>query len=155
GDQIINSSHSRRPAMKLSNNSVIRRLWELGGVAAIVIATLAIRAALGDDASEPKEATATLRVGYPQRLEGNAPRDATLYEQYRKTQVQLLKSDLVLGGALREEGILDLPVLQAEKGTPKQWLRDNLIVVAPLGSEVVQVKVRGEDPAQAAKIVNA
>ena len=64
--------------MKPSNNNVIRRLWELGGVAVIIVATLAIRAALGDDAGEPKEATATLRVGTPQRPEGNVPRDANL-----------------------------------------------------------------------------
>jgi len=141
--------------MKPSNDRLTRRLWELGGVALIIVATLAIRAALGDDAGEPKEATATLRVGTPRVLEGNAPRDANLYEQYRRTQVLLLKSDLVLGAALREEGILDLPVLKGAKETPKQWLQDNLFVVAPLGSEVVQVKLRGEDPAQAAKIVNA
>jgi hypothetical protein len=141
--------------MKLPNSSVVRRLWELGGVAAIIVASLAIRAALGDDASEPKEATATLRVGSPRPLEGNAPRDANFYEQYRRTQVQLLRSDLVLGGALHEEGILDLPALQAAKGAPKQWLQDHVVVIAPLGSEVVQVKLRGEDPAQAVKIVNA
>jgi len=140
--------------MKPSNNSVTRRLWELVGVAAIIVATLAIRAALADDAGEPKSATATLRVGTP-RLEGNAPSNANLYEQYRRTQVLLLKSDVVLTGALREEGILDLPVLQAAKGTPKQWLQDNLFVIAPLGSEVVQVKLRGDDQAQSAKIVNA
>jgi hypothetical protein len=141
--------------MKPSHSNIVRRFWEFVGVAAIVLATLAIRGALGDDTGEPKEATATLRVGNPQRLEGNAPRDANLYEQYRGTQVQLLKSDLVLSGALREEGILDLPLLKAAKGTPKQWLQENVFVVAPLGSEVVQVKLRDEDPAQAAKIVNA
>jgi len=135
--------------------AVGQRLWELAGVAAIVLATLAIRGALGEDAEATKEVTATLRVGSPQPVGGNAPRDANLYEQYRRTQVQLLKSDLVLSGALREEGILDLPVLKGAKGTPKQWLQDNVFVVAPLGSEVVQVKLRGEDPAQAAKIVNA
>src|SRR5690242_1088168 len=119
GDQITHSFHSGRLIMKLPNSSVVRRLWELGGVAAIIVASLAIRAALGDDASEPKEATATLRVGSPRPLEGNAPRDANFYEQYRRTQVQLLRSDLVLGGALHEEGILDLPALQAAKGAPK------------------------------------
>jgi len=124
-------------------------------VAVIIVATFAIRAALGDDMSEPKEATATLRVGVPQRLEGNATIDTNMYEQYRRTQVQLLKSDLVLTAALRQEGILDLPLLKAAKGEPKQWLQDHVIVTAPLGSELVQVKVQGEDPAQAAKIVNA
>jgi capsular polysaccharide biosynthesis protein len=139
--------------MKPSNRSVIRRLWELAGVAAIVAA--AIHATFGDDAGEPNSATATLRVGYPQISQGNAPHDANMYEQYRGTQVLLLKSDLVLSGALREEGVLDLPVLQAAKGAPKQWLQDNLLVIAPLGSEVVQVKLRGDDQAQSAKIVNA
>lgn len=141
--------------MKSSSSSIVRRFWEFVGVAGIVLATLAIRGALGDDAGDPESATATLRVGSPRLQQENAPRDANLYEQYRRTQVQLLKSDLVLTGALREEGILDLPLLQAAKGTPKQWLQDNLLVIAPLGSELVQVRLRGEDPAQTAKIVNA
>jgi polysaccharide biosynthesis transport protein len=141
--------------MKPSINCLTRRVLGFVGVALVIVATLAIRAALGDDAIEPKEARATLRVGIPQRLAGNAPIDTNMYEQYRGTQVLLLKSDLVLGAALREEGILDLPVLKAAKGEPKRWLQDNLLVIAPLGSEVVQVKLPGEDPAQAAKIVNA
>src|SRR5262245_50702317 len=108
--------------MKPSDDRLTRRLWALGGVALIIVAPLAIGARLADEAGEPKAATAAVRVGPPRVLEGDAPRDASWDVQYRRTQVLLLKSDLVLGAALREEGILDLPVLKGAKETPKQWL---------------------------------
>jgi capsular exopolysaccharide synthesis family protein len=88
-------------------------------------------------------------------LNGEVGVDPNVYEQYRRTQVGLIRSESVLAGALHKEGILDLPTLQAEKGTPKQFLSDEIFVVAPLGSEVVQIKMRGKDPQQLVKIVNA
>lgn len=101
------------------------------------------------------EVTSTLRIGLPRGWDGAATMDAGTYDQYRRTQVALIRSERVLDAALRKEGILDLPVVQAEKGTPKQFLSDEVFVVAPLGSEVVQIKMRGKDPQQLVKIVNA
>jgi hypothetical protein len=98
------------------------------------------------------EATAVLRVGMP--ISGAAI-DTNAYEQYRRTQILLIRSDLVLGAALRKEGILDLPMLQSHKDTPKQFLSDQIFVIAPLGSEIVQIKMRGKDPEQLVNIVNA
>jgi capsular polysaccharide biosynthesis protein len=102
------------------------------------------------------EVTSTLRVGMPKGgLDGIVSGDTQIYEQYRRTQVGFIRTDLVLGAALRKEGILDLPMLQAQKGTPKQFLSDEIFVVAPLGSEMVQIKMRGKDAQQLVKIVNA
>jgi hypothetical protein len=101
------------------------------------------------------EVTSTLRVGMPKGgLDGIVSGDTQIYEQYRRTQVGLIRTDLVLGAALHREGILDLPMLQAQKGTPKQFLAEEIFVVAPLGSEMVQIKMRGKDPQQLVRAIN-
>jgi polysaccharide biosynthesis transport protein len=101
------------------------------------------------------EVTSSLRIGMPRGWDGGLQMDPGTYDQYRRTQVALIRSDLVLSAALRKDGILDLGMLQAEKGTPKQFLSDEVFVVAPLGSELVQIKMRGKDPQQLVKVVNA
>jgi succinoglycan biosynthesis transport protein ExoP len=80
--------------------------------------------------------------------------DPTKYEQYRKTQVQLIKSPFVLTAALRRPGITNLSMLADEKDHIS-WLMKNIQVTAPMETEVIQVKLRGPDPDETAKIVNA
>jgi succinoglycan biosynthesis transport protein ExoP len=76
------------------------------------------------------------------------------YEQYRKTQLQLIKSPFVLTAALRRPGISNLSMLAEEKD-PVGWLTKNLQVTAPSEAEVVQVRLRGTDPREVTQIVNA
>jgi len=82
-------------------------------------------------------------------------RDNAEYEAYRKTQVQLIKSPFVLTSALRRPGIAELKTLQEEKADPISWLARNIQVSAPMESEVIQVRLRGESPGDVAQIVNA
>jgi capsular exopolysaccharide synthesis family protein len=59
-----------------------------------------------------------------------------------------------LQDALSKEGIAVLPILRAEP-EPRRFLEDEIIVVAPPDSELLQIKMRGKDPQQLVKIVNA
>lgn len=81
-------------------------------------------------------------------------RDASEYESFRKTQVQLIKSPLVLMAALRRPGIEALATLGSDEDKVG-WLARNLIVSAPMESEVIQIRLRGEKAQEITQLVNA
>jgi succinoglycan biosynthesis transport protein ExoP len=76
------------------------------------------------------------------------------YDQYRKTQMQLLKSPFVLNAALRRPGVSELATIKEQKA-PTEWLAKNLIMSAPTESEVVTLRLRGPVAEDTAKILNA
>jgi len=99
------------------------------------------------------EAVAWLRVrSNPGTFSGSAGPGE--YEQYRKTQLQLIKSPFVLNAALRRPGISGLEALREEKDQVG-WLTRTVEVAAPAESEVVQIRMRGDDPREVQKLVNA
>ena len=101
------------------------------------------------------ESVAWLRVRDKSGMFGvGGGRDNAEYEAYRKTQVQLIKSPFVLTSALRRPGISSLSTLSAEDD-PVGYLMRNIQVSAPMESEVVQVRMRGEDAKEVTQIVNA
>ena len=130
-----------------------RRRW----LPAVVLGTtLAVLAAVGAWFFLPKgyEAVAWLRVRDKSGMLSGGGRDAAEYEAYRKTQVQLIKSPFVLTAALRRPSISDLGMLRDEID-PVSWLARNVQVTAPMESEVVQVRLRGENATDVTKITNA
>jgi capsular exopolysaccharide synthesis family protein len=101
------------------------------------------------------EAVAWLRVRDKSGMYGvGGGRDNAEYEAYRKTQVQLIKSPFVLTSALRRPGISSLTTFSGEDD-PVGWLMRNVQVSAPMESEVVQVRLRGENAKEVTQIVNA
>ena len=82
-------------------------------------------------------------------------RDSAEYESYKKTQLQLMKSPYVLQAALRKPGIENLETLREAGGDPIGWLSRGLMVSASPESEVVQVRLRGKNPEEVAKVLNA
>jgi len=101
------------------------------------------------------EAVAWLRVRDKSGMFGaGMGRDNAEYEAYRKTQVQLIKSPLVLMAALRRPGVDSLATLKGEEDKVG-WLMRNVQVSAPMESEVLQVRLRGEDAREITQIVNA
>lgn len=100
------------------------------------------------------EAVAWLRVRDKAGMLSTAGRDGAEYEAYRKTQVQLIKSPFVLSSALRRPSVADCIALRDEPD-PVGWLESSITVTAPPHSEVLQIGLRGERPAETAMIVNA
>lgn len=99
------------------------------------------------------EAVAWLRVrSNPGTFSGTAGPNE--YEQYRKTQLQLIKSPFVLNSALRRPGIANLESIRDESDQVG-WLTRHVTVSAPAESEVVQIRMRGDDPRELQMIVNA
>lgn len=77
--------------------------------------------------------------------------DSRLFVQ---TQVELIKSPLVLGQVLSEPEIAQLPDLR-ESLSPIDWLSERLMV-APVGSsELYRISFYGPDPESAALVANA
>ena len=101
------------------------------------------------------EAVAWLRVRDKGGMLGGGGRDNSEYEAYRKTQVALIKSPFVMTSALRRTGIADLELIREQDEDPVGWLTRSIQVTAPMESEVVQVRLRGKNAADVAKIVNA
>ena len=101
------------------------------------------------------EAVAWLRVRDKSGMFGvGGGRDNAEYEAYRKTQVQLIKSPFVLTSALRRPGISSLTALSDEPD-PVGYLTRHVQVSAPMESEVVQVRMRGENAKEVTQLVNA
>ena len=101
------------------------------------------------------EAVAWLRVRDKSGMFGvGGGRDNAEYEAYRKTQVQLIKSPFVLTSALRRPGMSSLSLL-SDEDDPVGYLVRNIQVSAPMESEVVQVRMRGENAKEVTQIVNA
>lgn len=80
------------------------------------------------------------------------------YEEYRRAQVIAIKDPEVLAAAIDLDGIAELDAIRGQ-ADPVAWLADQIKVVAPEGSEVIQVRmgpvVRGPEAQDAARIVNA
>ena len=101
------------------------------------------------------EAVVWLRIRDKAGMLGGGGRDNSEYEAYRKTQVALMKSPFVMTSALRRPGIADLELIREQDEDPVGWLTRSIQVTAPMESEVVQVRLRGKNASDVAKIVNA
>jgi succinoglycan biosynthesis transport protein ExoP len=76
------------------------------------------------------------------------------FEQYQRTQLQLITSPIVLTSAMRQPGLAGLSLF-ADQDDPIDWLARNVQTLAPAESEVVQVRLRGPNASEVAKVVNA
>ena len=129
----------------------LRRRWPIATAIGLVFALVAAPAAWFL-LPQGYEAVAWLRVrSNSGSFSGQGDRD---YDQYRKTQLQLIKSPFVLNAALRRPGIAGLAAVK-EETDPLGWLANKIQVAAPAESEVVQIRLRGSDPREITQIVNA
>lgn len=77
------------------------------------------------------------------------------HENFKKTQTTLVKSPLVLNSALRREEIAQLPSLKAHRNDMLTFLTDEILVDYPGGSDILRIRMRGEDADELVKIVDA
>ena len=79
-------------------------------------------------------------VGFDERSLGQ---DAN-WPTFRNTQIELIKSDLVLQAALRDPNVASLPLIRAE-ADPVSWLRRRLVVGFGSDSEIMAVQMYGTE----------
>lgn len=73
---------------------------------------------------------------------------------HRRAQAALMTSNFVLNAALRKPGISQLPCIRDELD-PVTWLRKQLTINFPGGSEILEIAMTGDDPTQLVALVNA
>ncbi|MGA0041246.1 MAG: hypothetical protein ACO3NZ_15490, partial [Pirellulales bacterium] len=98
------------------------------------------------------EAVAWLRVRGTGDMLSNTSGSGGEYESYRKTQAQLITSPFVLASAMRKPEMTTLSTF-VDVEDPVAWLQGNLQVATPAESEVLQIRLRAQNPEDAAKIV--
>ena len=75
-------------------------------------------------------------------------------KRFEKTQVETIRSPVVLSQCLSQPEIAQLPEFKAELD-PVRWVGKRLSIASVADSELFRVKFQGPNPANAAKICNA
>ncbi len=134
----------------------LRRRWLSAGFLGAICATAAV-AAVWVTKTPTYTATAILRVSTQQESLvfdlGNSGSRGD-FAVYKSTQQQLIKSDFVLIAALRNPEVSNLPVIKAEPD-PVRYLTEELRVDFPGDSELMTVKISGQDSQEVTTLVNA
>ena len=81
--------------------------------------------------------------------------EGAAYDIFKKTQLQLLKSNLVLARAARRSEMVALKTMQEHKEDPVGYLESNLIVDYPGDAELMRVAIKGTHRDELATIVNS
>ena len=79
----------------------------------------------------------------------------SLFDIYKSTQSQQIKSRHVLQAALRDREIASLPSVKQHEPDAPGWLAGEISVSFPERGEIMQVGLVGQDPNEIAKLVNA
>jgi hypothetical protein len=91
-------------------------------------------------------------VLFPPGRETNPARDD--FETYKRTQMALIRSRLVLNAALKQQEVARLSVL-AQQADPVDWLQKNLRLDFEASPELLRISMIGPTPRDAAVLVNA
>ena len=73
---------------------------------------------------------------------------------YLNTQAGMFRSPLVLSAALREPGVSSVGMIR-DQGDPIKNLQDELLIETKDGSELITLKLPGDDPKGVALVLNA
>ncbi len=105
-------------------------------------------------------AVATLQVQQEEpKLVLTTQENKTRFEVYQRTQNTLIKSRLVLDTVVKDPKVASLETIreaaQKDQGDPVDWLAKEVNVDFPPGSQILQIALSGEHPADLAVLVNA
>jgi polysaccharide biosynthesis transport protein len=133
-----------------------RRRWLLAIVAGVICSGVAGSAAWFSWV--PRfTASAYLRLASQQPVVMFETADSskqTPFDIYKGTQRELIRNRFVLNAALRNPAVAKLAIIR-EQLDPIEWLQKNLAVSFPGNAEILEVAMKGEDPAAITAIVNA
>src|SRR5262249_57248290 len=73
---------------------------------------------------------------------------------FKRTQVQLLKSNFVLQATLREKDIARLEMVRENSDDPVAWLQGQLIIDYPDDAEIMRVAIKGKKKDETTKLVD-
>jgi capsular exopolysaccharide synthesis family protein len=84
----------------------------------------------------------------------NNPDSRSDFSLYQRTQAAALKNRYVLNAALKKDEVKQLSMVRAQT-EPITWLEEELKIEVPDGSEIINVKLSGSEPAELVTLVNA
>lgn len=132
----------------------VRRRWTLA-IGLGVLASSIVLALLWFLIPVKYEAFALLKVAAktPSVLDKNAGGDAE-FLVFKRTQVQLILSGVVLQRTVSEPDIARLSLIKEHDDDPASWLKDQLIIDYPDDAEVLRVAMKGKRANEVIKIVD-
>jgi capsular exopolysaccharide synthesis family protein len=132
----------------------VRRRWPLAIGLGVAVATIAA-GLLWFFLPVHYEAFALLKVsGKPPAVLERRAGAADEFSVYKRTQVQLIRSGLVLNGTLRDTKINGLSLLKENSDDPIAWLNNQLVIDYPDDAEILRLAMTGTNRDEVVKIVN-
>jgi polysaccharide biosynthesis transport protein len=102
------------------------------------------------------EAFALIRVSDRPPSVLQKPSDATeAYATFKRTQVEMFGSGMVLRSVVRDPGIMKLSVIKEHNDDPVSWLKGELLLDYPNDAEILRVAMKGKKKDEMIKIVDA
>jgi capsular exopolysaccharide synthesis family protein len=135
----------------------LKRRWLLAASLSLVLGAAAGAAAWFGLAAK-FTAFAQLRIAaitpYLVFHNANNPEGRNDFTTYQRTQAAAIKNRYVLNAALKRDDVRQLALVR-QQGEPITWLEDELKVELQEGSEIVNVKMTGSEPAELVTLINA
>lgn len=132
----------------------VRRRWPLALGLATLVSTLIV-GTLWYFIPVKYEAFALLKVsGKPPSVLQDSAAAVDEFAVFKRTQVQLLLSNVVLQGTLRDTAINRLTTIKQQSDDTISWLKDQLIVDYPNDAEIMRIAMKGERKDDLMKIIN-
>ena len=99
------------------------------------------------------EASALLEMDETPQYIAFEPREGGTSKGYFRTQIEIIKSHWILGRAIAQANVKDLPEIR-KQSDPIEWLRKRVTVVSPGDTDIFEIKYSSADPESAALLVN-
>jgi succinoglycan biosynthesis transport protein ExoP len=132
----------------------VRRRWPLAIGLGITVATIAA-GLLWFFLPVHYEAFALLKVsGKPPAVLERRAGATDEFAVYKRTQVQLIRSGMVLNGTLRDTKINALSLIKENSDDPISWLNNQLVIDYPDDAEILRLAMTGTNRDEVVKIVN-
>jgi polysaccharide biosynthesis transport protein len=133
----------------------VRRRWPLAIGLGVTVSTL-VAGLVWFFVPVKYEAFALLKVaGKPPMVLGRLTDSVTdEFSVFKRTQVDLIKSNVVMLGTFREKEINQLSMVREHSDDPVAWLSYELMIDYPNDAEILRVAMRGTKPTEVTKIVN-
>ncbi len=132
----------------------VRRRWPLAIGLGVTVATIAA-GLLWFFLPVHYEAFALLKVaGKPPAVLEKRAGATDEFAVFKRTQVQLIRSGLVLQSTLRDAQINRLSLIKEHSDDPVSWLNDQLVLDYPDDAEVLRLAMSGTNRDDVVKIVN-
>jgi polysaccharide biosynthesis transport protein len=132
----------------------VRRRWPLAIGLGVTVATIAA-GLLWFFLPVHYEAFALIKVaGKPPAVLERRAGAADEFAVFKRTQVQLIRSGLVLQGTLRDAQINRLSLIKEHSDDPVAWLNNQLVIDYPDDAEVLRLAMSGTNRDEVVKIVN-